>query len=76
MSTWHASAPCASTDPDAFFPDEKEQAAPAKRICARCPYRAPCVTEAIERGEQYGIWGGLSTRQFRKVRRELREVAA
>lgn len=31
----------------------------ARAACASCPYAEPCLNGAIERGEQYGIWGGV-----------------
>lgn len=55
------SAPCASVDPEIFFPDPKQRqnSWAAKKVCARCPYKAPCVLWAIEHHEKWGIWGGL-----------------
>ncbi len=69
---WRPSAPCAQiNDGDLWFPEEKQHAGPAKQICARCPYKAPCVLGAIERNERHGIWGGLTIPQIRKVRSDL-----
>jgi len=31
----------------------------ARLICAACPVRLQCATSALERGERWGIWGGL-----------------
>jgi transcription factor WhiB len=49
----------------------------AKAICHRCPVQAACLTGAVERGEAWGVWGGLSPeerRDPRLVARELRSV--
>lgn len=35
----------------------------AKAICAQCPVRAQCLEWAMESGERFGVWGGLSERE-------------
>lgn len=50
--------PCHEEDPEVFFAEKPEFVAVAKRACARCPVRVQCREEALERGEQYGVWGG------------------
>lgn len=72
---WYATAPCASIGGDAWFPEPNEQAHAAKRVCGGCPYKAPCLLGAIERGEEHGIWGGQAARQFGRIRRELAAAA-
>jgi hypothetical protein len=72
---WRASAPCASIDPELWFPEPNDSAAIAKRICANCPYKAPCLLGAFERNERHGIWAGMTIPQIRKLGRSL-EVAA
>ena len=42
----------------------------AKAICGECEVRDQCLDYAIEMGEKFGIWGGLSERERRRVRRE------
>ena len=32
----------------------------AKEMCRRCPVINQCRSHALEVGEPYGIWGGLS----------------
>ena len=39
--------------------------APAKRVCASCEVRAECLQDALDRGERFGVWGGLSERERR-----------
>ena len=41
-----------------FFSDDDFDVARAKAICARCPLRAQCLSDALERREAYGVWGG------------------
>lgn len=72
---WRPSAPCAQIDPELWFPEPNDQAVTAKRICAACKYKAPCLLGALERNERHGIWGGMTIPQIRKVGRGL-EVAA
>ncbi len=43
---------------DLFFSEEIPEIAQAKRICAQCPVLTPCLEEAIDRREQWGVWGG------------------
>ncbi|MFJ5142743.1 WhiB family transcriptional regulator [Streptomyces sp. NPDC088707] len=76
---------CTSVDdPDLFFPNGNTgpallQINEAKKICATCPVIADCLQGALERGEQSGIWGGLSEDERRALRRRksrARSVAA
>lgn len=62
---WRGRALCAQVDPDIFFPDKGESPAPAKRVCASCEVRAECLQDALDRGERFGVWGGLSQRERR-----------
>lgn len=67
---WQFEAACLGVDPDLFFPGLGEDAEPAKRICAECPIRERCLDDAIERGEKFGVWGGKSERERRRIRRQ------
>jgi len=62
---WHDRARCAETDPEMFFPENGESARPAKRVCAGCEVAAECLQDALDRGERFGVWGGLSERERR-----------
>lgn len=73
---WVADAVCAQTDPDAFFPEKGGTTAPAKAICTGCTVRARCLDYALEHNERFGIWGGLSERERRGLRKEQRRAAA
>ena len=66
--TWQERALCAQTDPEAFFPEKGGSTREAKRICARCEVKAECLAYALEHDERYGIWGGLSERERRRLR--------
>lgn len=66
---WQADALCAQTDPEAFFPEKGGSTREAKRICESCEVRAECLEYALENDERFGIWGGLSERERRRLRR-------
>lgn len=68
---WVADALCAQTDPELFFPEKGEPARPAKKVCASCDVRAQCLAWALETQQRHGIWGGLSERERRPLRRQL-----
>ncbi|MFD2674543.1 WhiB family transcriptional regulator [Gulosibacter bifidus] len=67
---WQADALCAQTDPEAFFPEKGGSTRDAKMICQSCEVRAQCLEYALERDERFGIWGGYSERERRKLRRQ------
>jgi WhiB family transcriptional regulator, redox-sensing transcriptional regulator len=65
MSTggWQDLARCRETDAEIFFPEKGGSPRAARRICASCEVREPCLEYALERDERFGIFGGLTTRQ-------------
>ena len=67
--SWHESALCAETDPEAFFPEKGGSTREAKRICSGCEVRAESLEYALANDERFGIWGGLSERERRRLRR-------
>ncbi|MCW2288808.1 transcription factor WhiB [Leucobacter luti] len=67
---WQTDALCAQTDPEAFFPEKGGSTREAKRICDTCEVRSECLDYALENDERFGIWGGLSERERRRLRRE------
>jgi WhiB family transcriptional regulator, redox-sensing transcriptional regulator len=66
---WQERALCAQTDPEAFFPEKGGSTREAKRICSGCEVRAECLEYALVNDERFGIWGGLSERERRRLRR-------
>lgn len=72
---WQDYANCRGADADLFFPERGASTRKAKAICGECQVRNECLDFAIEIGEKFGIWGGMSERERRRVRRE-RQVAA
>jgi WhiB family redox-sensing transcriptional regulator len=68
---------CATTDPEIFFPEKgaKGQSqyiiGTARRMCAACPYKEPCLEWAVVHDEM-GIWGGTTQKERRVHRRKLK----
>ena len=69
--TWAERALCAQTDPEAFFPEKGGSTREAKRICQGCEVRDECLEYALEHDERFGIWGGLSERERRRLKRTI-----
>ena len=67
--TWQERALCAQTDPEAFFPEKGGSTREAKRVCSGCEVRAECLEYALGHDERFGIWGGLSERERRRLKR-------
>ncbi|KRC34317.1 MULTISPECIES: WhiB family transcriptional regulator [Oerskovia] len=68
---WQERALCAQTDPEAFFPEKGGSTREAKKVCTGCEVRSECLEYALEHDERFGIWGGLSERERRKLKRRV-----
>ena len=69
--SWQDRALCAQTDPEAFFPEKGGSTREAKRICSRCEVKGECLEYALGHDERFGIWGGLSERERRRLKRRV-----
>lgn len=67
--TWWDRALCAQTDPGPFFPEKGGSTREAKRVCRNCEVRADCLEYALNHDERFGIWGGLSEQERRRLSR-------
>ncbi|GAA4373936.1 WhiB family transcriptional regulator [Paeniglutamicibacter cryotolerans] len=67
---WQSEALCAQTDPEAFFPEKGGSTKDAKRVCGACNVRSECLEYALTNDERFGIWGGLSERERRRLRKQ------
>jgi WhiB family redox-sensing transcriptional regulator len=72
---WQDLANCRGADPDLFFPERGASTRTAKSICRECQVRGECLEFAIVSSEKFGIWGMMSERERRKIRKE-RQIAA
>ena len=68
---WQEQALCAQTGGDFFFPEPGSSVREAKRICGRCEVKAECLEYALGHDERFGIWGGLSERERRNLKRRI-----
>ena len=68
-ASWQERALCSQTDPEAFFPEKGGSTREAKKICTGCEVRAECLEYALQHDERFGIWGGLSERERRRLKR-------
>ena len=64
---WAEEGLCAQADPDAWFPEKGGSTREGKAICARCPVAAECLDYALANNERFGIWGGMSERERRRL---------
>ena len=67
--TWQRQANCMGVDPDLFFPERGASTREAKEVCRGCVVRAECLEYALVNSEKFGICGGLSERERRRIRR-------
>lgn len=51
-----------------FFSDDLIDIGRAKAICSKCELATSCLTEALERQEPWGVWGGELLENGRIVR--------
>ena len=66
---WAERALCAQTDPEAFFPEKGGSTREAKKVCLGCDVRSECLEYALANDERFGIWGGLSERERRRLKK-------
>jgi WhiB family redox-sensing transcriptional regulator len=69
--SWQTKAACLEVDPEVFFPERGGSSKAARAVCNRCTVREECLRYALANREQFGIWGGTSERERRKLRKRL-----
>ena len=67
--SWQSRAKCMGVDPELFFPERGSSTREAKEVCRGCVVREDCLEYALANGEKFVIWGGMSERERRRVRR-------
>ncbi|KLR60694.1 Transcription factor WhiB [Actinobacteria bacterium IMCC26207] len=73
---WQMLSNCLGVDPDLFFPERGASTKDAKAVCQGCVVREDCLEYALTNREKFGIWGGLSERERRRIRRERAQARA
>ncbi len=66
---WQQRALCPQVDPEVFFPEKGGSTREAKKVCSSCEVQAECLEYALGNEERFGIWGGLSERERRKLKK-------
>jgi Transcription factor WhiB len=70
---WAEDVACAELELDVvdsmFFPSRGQSGKAPRALCATCPVRAECLDYAVVAGEEFGIWGGSSERERRRLKR-------
>jgi WhiB family redox-sensing transcriptional regulator len=65
--------PCATTDPEMYYPPKGLQASIeirlAKELCKTCPVKTQCLNYAVTANEAFGIWGGMTPNERARLRR-------
>jgi WhiB family transcriptional regulator, redox-sensing transcriptional regulator len=71
---WRDHASCRLMDPELFFPPAivgvtLTEVEDAKAVCHACPVQDSCLQFAFETKQEYGIWGGTTEDDRRRLRR-------
>jgi WhiB family redox-sensing transcriptional regulator len=72
---WQDGGNCRGLDPDLFYPERGASTREAKAVCRGCDVREDCLEYALANGEKFGIWGGLSERERRRIRRQRAQAS-
>jgi len=75
-TSWMARGKCKDQPPDLFFPSDGVGVEVARRICADCPVKSPCLEYAMANHIDHGVWGGTSERERRRIARRRRLAAS
>ena len=75
-SDWMARGSCVHESPSLFFPSDGVGVEIARRLCAGCPVREPCLEYALENRIEHGVWGGCSERERRRILKRRRVAAS
>jgi WhiB family redox-sensing transcriptional regulator len=84
---WLDFAKCKGLPGNLFYSDHQHnntQVQEARSVClgthpdhpGRCPVLEACLDYAIENGERWGVWGGTSERERRRIKRQRHRDAA
>lgn len=76
QTDWQKYARCRSMDTNVFFPPDDVRGGArlrreriAKTVCGQCPVLERCRIFALYSAETFGVWGGLSESERRRVKR-------
>ena len=69
---WMADGSCRHEPASTFFPRDGVGVEIARRVCADCPVKSPCLEYALRNRIDHGVWGGASERERRRIARQRR----
>lgn len=65
--------PCQNTDPELWFGDSNQNGytgnergfnyTDARKLCGKCPVAQQCLEYALANREEFGMWGGKSSKE-------------
>ena len=73
---WMTKGNCFERPPSEFFPSDGVGVDRARKICATCPVKTPCLDYALRNRIDHGVWGGTSERERRRILKARRIAAA
>jgi WhiB family transcriptional regulator, redox-sensing transcriptional regulator len=73
-TAWMAEGKCRELPPETFFPTDGVGVEIARRVCANCPVKEPCLEYALLHRIEHGVWGGHSERSRRRIIRARRNL--
>lgn len=76
LEEWQLHGNCVGVDPELFFPGRGESSKEAKAVCQDCPVKVDCLEYALANAEKFGVWGGASERERRRMRSMRRRMAS
>lgn len=71
--SWAAQGRCRELDPDGFFVQGADQQK-VKMLCAGCPVLLECLADALDNRIEFGVWGGMTERERRRLLRDRKSV--
>ncbi len=71
-AAWMAEGICRNHPPATFFPSDGVGVERARKICATCPAKEPCLEYALTNRIDHGVWGGTSERERRRILKRSR----
>jgi WhiB family redox-sensing transcriptional regulator len=74
--SWFERARCRGASNSVFYPQRGVPSASALAMCRSCEVRVECLEYALENDEEFGIWGGLSERERRKLKSDRERMSA
>jgi WhiB family transcriptional regulator, redox-sensing transcriptional regulator len=66
---WHAEALCRGRGTEPFSRGPKSDHSAVKVVCAACPVRQECLSFALADETLLSLWGGVTERERRVMRR-------